>query len=108
MFPHHARPPMKAILRETSRRRICQWGVRVLALLSLTLSAQPVGEELTTAAAVRGLSVEQAQQQRRVHLRGVVTFFDENLYSRFLQDDTGRHLPAILHQHAAACPRSDH
>lgn len=44
--------------------------------------------ELRTAAAVRGLSVEQAQQKRRVRLRGVVTFFDASLYSRFIQDDT--------------------
>jgi signal transduction histidine kinase len=45
-------------------------------------------DELTTVAAVRGLTVEQAQQPLRVHLRGVITFFDESLYSRFIQDDT--------------------
>lgn len=43
---------------------------------------------MRTAAAVRGLTVEQAQQQRRVRLRGVVTFSDESLFSRFIQDDT--------------------
>lgn len=32
--------------------------------------------------------MEQAQQPMRVHLRGVVTFFDESLYKRFIQDDT--------------------
>ena len=32
--------------------------------------------------------MEQAQQKRRVRLRGVVTFFNDKLYSRFLQDDT--------------------
>ncbi|MEI6193883.1 MAG: hypothetical protein WCS42_06085, partial [Verrucomicrobiota bacterium] len=47
------------------------------ALLSLVAVAQPAAEELHTAAAVRGLTVEQAQQPRRVRLRGVVTFFDE-------------------------------
>ena len=46
------------------------------------------GEPLTTALGVRGLTVEQAQQPQRVHLRGTVTFFDEDLFSRFIQDDT--------------------
>jgi signal transduction histidine kinase len=44
--------------------------------------------ELYTAAAVRSLTVEQAQAKVRVKLRGVVTFFDSNLYSRFIQDET--------------------
>jgi signal transduction histidine kinase len=44
--------------------------------------------ELHTAAAVRSLTVEQAQAKVRVKLRGVVTFFDSNLYSRFIQDET--------------------
>jgi hypothetical protein len=45
-------------------------------------------EELRTADQVRRLTPEQAARQMPVHLRGVVTFFDENLYSRFVQDDT--------------------
>lgn len=45
-------------------------------------------EELDTAAAVRGLTVEQARQRLPVRLRGVVTFYDEALYGRFIQDDT--------------------
>lgn len=45
-------------------------------------------EVLHTAAAVRGLTIEQAQAKVRVKLRGVVTFFDSNLYSRFIQDET--------------------
>jgi hypothetical protein len=52
------------------------------------VNAQTPTTVLHTAAALRGLTVEQAQQQVRVHLRGVVTFFDENLYSRFIQDGT--------------------
>lgn len=44
--------------------------------------------ELSTAAAVRGLTVVQAQEHTPVRLRGVVTFFDETLYSRFIQDET--------------------
>jgi len=49
---------------------------------------KPPPEELHTAASVRGLSVEEAGRSGPVRLRGVVTFFDEALYSRFLQDDT--------------------
>ena len=81
---------MKLYLREIMCRRFCRLAVIGLGckVLWLVCEGRSMGEELRTAAAVRGLTVEQAQQQRRVHLRGVVTFFDENLYSRFLQDDT--------------------
>lgn len=58
--------------------------VAAAGLLGTPLRAQ----ELQTAAAVRGLTVGQAQQHPPVKLRGVVTFFDENLYSRFIQDET--------------------
>ena len=44
--------------------------------------------ELRTVAAVRGLTVEEAEQNRRVRLRGVVTFFNEGFFSHFIQDDT--------------------
>lgn len=50
--------------------------------------AQAPANELRTAAAVRGLTVEEAQQHRPVRLRGVVTFFEEKLFSRFIQDET--------------------
>ena len=68
-------------------------GLLVATLLGLADSRSaaeeaPTVPELRTAAAVRGLTVEQAQQKRRVQLRGVVTFFDASLYSRFIQDDT--------------------
>jgi len=81
---------MKSVLRGSIRGQVYWLTVMVLgnALLSLVAVAQPAAEELHTAAAVRGLTVEQAQQPRRVRLRGVVTFFDENLFSRFIQDDT--------------------
>jgi signal transduction histidine kinase len=67
--------------------------LQLLLLTSVLVSAvavraQTPAEELHTAAAVRGLTVEQAQQRIRVRLRGVVTFFDGRLYSRFIQDDT--------------------
>jgi hypothetical protein len=45
-------------------------------------------EEISTAAAVRSLSVAESRQGVPVRLRGVVTFFDETLYSRFIQDET--------------------
>jgi signal transduction histidine kinase len=59
-----------------------------LGAFGLMARAQAPTEELRTAAAVRGLTVEQAQQRQPVRLRGVVTFFDETLFSRFIQDDT--------------------
>ena len=52
------------------------------------VEAQAPPTELRTVASVRSLTVEQAQRQLPVHLRGVVTFFDENLYSRFIQDES--------------------
>jgi signal transduction histidine kinase len=51
-------------------------------------AAQAQDGELTTAAALRALTVEEAERPMRLHLQGVVTFFDESLYSRFIQDDT--------------------
>ena len=44
--------------------------------------------ELRTAAAVRSLTVEEAQKHRPVRLRGVATFYEENFFSRFIQDET--------------------
>ncbi len=50
--------------------------------------------ELRSAAEVRALSVEEAQQNRRVRLRAVVTFSDPAIYSRFVQDETaGIYIP---------------
>ena len=45
-------------------------------------------EPFQTAAEIRSLTVEQAKQHHPVKLRGVITFVDENLYLRFIQDDT--------------------
>jgi PAS domain S-box-containing protein len=44
--------------------------------------------ELRTAEAVRRLTPQEAGQRIPVHLKGVVTFYDEALFSRFIQDDT--------------------
>jgi PAS domain S-box-containing protein len=45
-------------------------------------------EVLQSANQVRRLSPEQAGQHLKVHLKGVVTFDDELLFSRFVQDET--------------------
>jgi PAS domain S-box-containing protein len=45
-------------------------------------------EELRTAEQVRQMPREQAARQNPVRLRGVVTFFDQKIYFRFMQDDT--------------------
>jgi signal transduction histidine kinase len=47
----------------------------------------PAGE-LHTVAAIRELGIEQTREKIPVHLHAVVTFFDERLYSYFVQDDT--------------------
>ena len=70
-------------------RRSLQFALTICAASTWSRAqAQTPPEELRTAAAVRGLTVEQAQQHKRVRLRGVVTFFDGKLYSRFIQDET--------------------
>lgn len=45
-------------------------------------------EELRTAQQVRQLTPEQATRHYPAKLRGVVTFFDQNQFYRFIQDDT--------------------
>jgi signal transduction histidine kinase len=59
-----------------------------LALFPLAFGEKIFAEELRTVEAVRELTVAQTEQKIPVHLRGVVTFFDEQLYSRFIQDAT--------------------
>jgi signal transduction histidine kinase len=44
--------------------------------------------EISTVAEIRNLPMEQMNRKIPVRLRGVVTFFDESLFSRFIQDDT--------------------
>ena len=52
------------------------------------LTAENPDRILTTAAGVRSLSAPEAARGLPVKLRGVVTFYDETLYSRFVQDET--------------------
>jgi len=51
-------------------------------------AADTGGPILTTAAAVRALSAAEAEKHYAVKLRGVVTFYDDSLFSRFVQDET--------------------
>ncbi|MGD1087611.1 MAG: PAS domain-containing sensor histidine kinase [Verrucomicrobiota bacterium] len=67
--------------------------VIVLLLLLLTGCLRLQGkdvplEELRTADQVRQLTPEQAARHYPVRLRGVVTFYDQNQFFRFVQDDT--------------------
>jgi PAS domain S-box-containing protein len=62
------------------------WLILLLCCLHFSLSAW--SQELRTAREVRDLTVEQAGKAVPVRLRGVVTFFDDQLFSRFIQDAT--------------------
>jgi signal transduction histidine kinase len=80
-----------AVVRPTPWRRC----LRCLLVVWLAGAGPAWGQTLTnlpgelgTVAAVRSLPIAQTRQNIPVHLRGVVTFYDERLYSRFLQDDT--------------------
>lgn len=53
-----------------------------------TLAAGEGEQLLTTAAEVRGLSPEAAARSLPVRLRGVVTFWRDDFYARFVQDGT--------------------
>ena len=57
------------------------------ACLGFSLANAPA-EELRTAEQVRRLTPDQAEQHLAVRLRAVVTFYDDRLYSRFVQDKT--------------------
>src|SRR6187401_2576531 len=82
---------MNASLRkETTRLRwvrlLClAWILSAFTFVSLSWGQEP---PLRTAEQVRRLSPEQAAQHLKVQLKGVVTFYDESLYSRFVQDET--------------------
>ncbi len=54
----------------------------------LCVQAQTNDGEIRTVSTIRALSVEQTKQKIPVRLRGTVTFFEDSLYSRFIQDDT--------------------
>ena len=72
---------------EKCRRRRCAPFVLLLGCSSLPAKDVQL-EELQTAQQVRQMPRELAARQNPVHLRGVVTFFDQKNFFRFLQDDT--------------------
>src|SRR4051794_31224071 len=72
-------------------RAAFRWGLRTLLLLHLpaVFLAAPAQETvLRTADEVRRLSPEEAAHHIPVHLKGVLTYADEALFSHFVQDDT--------------------
>ena len=80
-----------AIFFDLPKRRTFRRAGSVFALLLTclaALAADTSANELRTVAAIRALTVTQTEQKIPVHLQGVVTFYDERLYSRFIQDDT--------------------
>ena len=70
-------------------KRAGAWlGLAVAGGVALAVPPPSPAAELRTVSAVRALTVEQTQQKIPVRLHGVVTFFDETLYARFIQDET--------------------
>ena len=82
------------------------FSVLVLASSVLLVAAADnlPAQELHTAQQVRSLTAEQAAQSLPVRLRGVVTFFDEDLFSRFVQDETAGIYLQRDHQHPGSDP----
>ena len=62
--------------------------VMLVASARFAAGQNPPSEELRTAAQVRSLTPQQASRGLPVKLKGVVTFCNEGLNSRFVQDDT--------------------
>ena len=74
-----------AFLQPVFRRHFAAFALAACLWLS---PANSRAEELITADQVRRLTPEQAEQHLEVRLKGVVTFYDAALYSRFIQDET--------------------
>lgn len=87
-----AAPPMsKPGLKAAAIRVAAMAGLAfVLAQSGAKLQAAqvPSGSVLRSADQVRRLTPEQAERHLEVQLKAVVTFSDERLYSRFVQDET--------------------
>ena len=63
-------------------------GMLFLAVPNSGMATQTSDQVLTTIKAVRSLSAADAGRHFPVKLHGVVTFYDETLFSRFVQDET--------------------
>ncbi len=78
---------------KTLRRKNSAGFVLLVVLLGFSSThsgqaAETTGRILTTVAEVRSLSAVEAAKHHPVKLKGVVTFYDETLFSRFIQDST--------------------
>lgn len=83
--------PSRVVNRFTQWRKCFFLQALIVCLLGgggLLAVGQTSTNELLTVAAIRDLSATEAQQKIPVHLQGVVTFFDESLFSHFIQDAT--------------------
>lgn len=69
-------------------RLISGWTLLTWLCFANYLSGAETYPEIQSAAEIRALVSREAAQKTPVHLKGVVTFFDESLFSRFIQDDT--------------------
>ncbi|HEX3719544.1 MAG TPA: PAS domain S-box protein [Verrucomicrobiae bacterium] len=63
----------------------CFWLVSLPSLAAIPPNPLPT---LTSAAEVRNLPPEEAARHYPFHIRGLVTFFDQKQFLRFVQDDT--------------------
>ena len=83
--------PSKLLPNNPRRWFVCAATILIFGfVLPVNLEADTPGSTnvIRKAAQIRDLSVEQAGQHLPVQLHGVVTFFDTNLFMRFIQDDT--------------------
>jgi PAS domain S-box-containing protein len=69
-------------------RFIVAWLIILSALWCQSGAAQTQQRQITSAAELRRLTPEEAGRFFPVKLRGVVTFFDEGVFYRFIQDET--------------------
>src|SRR5277367_1422202 len=77
--------PLRSNQPRRNKRRVCVFAGCLVFLLG---AIQGFSRELRTAAEIRQLSFEETQRHAPVHLRGVLTFYDQRLYSYFVQDST--------------------
>src|SRR5262252_4708221 len=78
---------MTLSLRRLYKSMACGSGFILMGISSVTHSLAATNE-IMTVAEIRNLPMEQVNRKTSVRLRGVVTFYDESLFSRFIQDDT--------------------
>jgi hypothetical protein len=83
------RPTSVTLQKTTSRQALGRIASGLcITVLSLAPARLVQAEELHTVAAIRELTVEQTQQKISVQIHGVVTFFDDFFFFRFIQDET--------------------